>query len=154
STGQNLSTAYFRIYTCTVASNSRPPVTADTNSCILVHWKFDGNLTDSSGFGYTAQMSSGSATYVTTPGQNLVVPVLQTLNAPLWGNAVSLRAGFPAQLDGRASYSQADGSATVQCFWQSVSGPTIPFWDNHSSCTPTLTGLIFGDYQIELVATD
>lgn len=154
STGQNLSTAYFRIYTCTVSTTARPPVTADTNTCALLHWKFDGSLGDASGHGYNGQISGGNAFYVATPGQNLVVPVLQTLNAPPWGNTVSFRAGFPGQLDGRASYSQADGSADVQCFWQVLSGPTALFWDNHSSCTPTVQGLIFGDYNFELVVTD
>ena len=43
-TGQNLSTAYFRVYTSTVATNSRPPVTADTTANCLVSWKFEGNL--------------------------------------------------------------------------------------------------------------
>jgi hypothetical protein len=154
STGQNLSTAYFRIYTCTVSTSARPPVTADTLSCALVFWKFDGNLNDSSGNGYNAQISSGSAAFVATPGQNLVVSVLQTLNAPAWSNTVSLRAGFPNQLNGAASYSQADGSASVQCMWQVLSGPSAVIWDGQNSCTPTVRGLTFGDYAFQLVVTD
>ena len=154
STGQNLSTAYFRIYSCTVSTGARPPVTADTMACALVFWKFDGNLNDSSGNGYNAQISSGTAAFVSTPGQNLVVSVLQTPSAPAWSNTVSLRAGFPNQLNGAASYSQADGSANVQCFWQVLSGPSPVIWDSHGSCTPTVRGLIWGDYAFQLLVTD
>ncbi len=153
-TGLNLSTAYFRIYTSIVASNARPPVTADTSSTCLVHWKFDGNLSDSCTGNYPASVSNGSAVYVPTPGQNLVVAALKTLNAPAWGNWASLRAGFPGQLDASASYSQSDASASVSCFWQQLSGPSQLVWDNHNSCTPTVQGLVFGDYNMELVATD
>lgn len=154
-TGQNLSTAYFRVYTSTVATNARPPVTADTTGTCLVFWKFDGNLNDSCSAGpYSASIAGGSEVYVSTPFQNLVVPILQTANPPVWGNTASLRAGFPSQLNGSLSYSQADGSATVQCFWQSVSGPSTLIWSNRNSCTPTILGTVFGDYKISLVATD
>jgi len=33
-------------------------------------------------------------------------------------------------------------------------GQTAPFWSSHTSETPTLTGLIFGDYAIQLTVTD
>lgn len=152
--GQTLDFAYFRIYTCTIPTNSRPPVTADTPACALVNWKFDGNLSDGSGNFYNGSNSGGTPAYVATPGQNLVVPVLQTVYAPAWTNAVSLRAGVPGQLTGAASYSQADGNATVSCFWQVLSGPSKVFWSDRNSCTPTVTGLIFGDYNFELQVTD
>jgi hypothetical protein len=152
--GQGSSTAYFRIYTSIVPTNARPPVTADTSATCLVHWKFDGNLNDSCTGNYPASMANGSAVYVPTPGQNLVVPVLKTMNAPAWGNWASLRAGFPAQLDGSASYSQADASASVTCAWQLLSGPSQLVWDNTNSCTPTVQGLVFGDYNFTLVTTD
>jgi hypothetical protein len=149
-----LSIAYFRMYTCTVPTNGRPPVTADTLSCALVFWSFDGNLSDASGNNYTGHISSGSPVFVPTPGQNLVVAVLQTVYAPGWTNTVSFRAGVPSLLNGGASYSQADGSAAVQCFWQLLAGPSALSWSANNSCTPTLTGLIFGDYTFQLVATD
>ncbi len=153
-TGQNLSTAYFRIYTSIVPTNARPPVTADTSSTCLVHWKFDGNLNDSCSGNHTASMSTGSPTFVATPGQSLVVSLVKTLNAPAWAFSASLRAGFPGQLDGSASYSQTDSSASVSCTWQQLSGPSILVWDSRASCTPTVTGLIFGDYNFELVVVD
>ncbi|HEY4365572.1 MAG TPA: hypothetical protein VGN17_31715 [Bryobacteraceae bacterium] len=160
STGQNLSTAYFRIYKTLVSTNARPPVTAAPTTNCLVYWKFDngndtGSLNDSCPAGpYNASMSSGSPVYVPTPGQNLVVPVFKTMNAPVWGNTASLRAGFPAQLDGTASYSQVDASGDVSCFWQVLSGPSSPIWDNHGSCAPTVQGLIFGDYTFQLAVRD
>lgn len=160
STGQNLSTAYFRIYTSTVPTNARPPVTADTTQNCLVFWKFDngnntGSLNDSCTTGpYPAMMSSGSPTYVNTPYQNQVIPVLRTPNAPVWGNTASLRAGNQAQLDGTQSYSQADASASVQCSWETTSGPSTATWVNRNSCTPTVSGMIFGDYTFQLVGTD
>ena len=153
--GKTLSTAYFRIYTSTVSTSSRPPVTADTLSNCLVFWKFDNSLNDSCPAGpYNAALSGGSAAYAATPGQGLVAPVMKTSTATAWSNIVSVRAGFPAQLDGTSSYSQADGSADVTCFWQSVSGPSTLIWDGRGSCTPTIRGLIFGDYKIMMVATD
>ena len=150
--GQNISHSYFRVFTSLVAMNSRPPVTADVGD--LLEWKFDNNLNDSSGHGYTATMSGGSAAYVTSAGQPMVVPILKTYGAPVWANTVSLRAGSPGQLDGSASYSQADASAAVTYFWQLLSGPSTPIWSSRTSATPTLTGLTFGDYHIQLTATD
>ena len=158
--GAIMDTAYFRIYTSTVSTNVRPPVTADTTTNCLVFWKFDlgnstGSLKDSCSVGpYNASMSGGSAVYVPTPGQNLVVPILKTANPPVWAYTASLRAGFPAQLDGSASYSQADASANVTCSWQTTSGPSTLVWDDQSSCTPTVQGLIFGDYKFQLVTID
>lgn len=161
--GASLATAYFRIYTSTVPTNARPPVTADTTSNCLVFWSFDlgnnnGSLKDSCNAGpYRASMSSGSPVYVPTPGQGLVVAILKTMNAPAWGNWMSLRAGSPAQFDGTASYSQADSSAMVSCLWQVLGGPALDalVWDNLNSCTPILQqGITFGDYSLELAVTD
>ena len=160
STGQNLSTAYFRIYTSLVSTNARPPVTADTTSHCLVFWKFDnGNNTGCAQRfcaprePYNASMSTGAPVYVSTPGQSLVVPVVKISNAPVWGNTSSLRAGFPSQLDGTTSYSQADASGSVACFWQNLSNTPPLLWDSQSSCSPTVQGQIFGDYKFQLVAT-
>ncbi|MFH1110989.1 MAG: hypothetical protein V1790_17590 [Planctomycetota bacterium] len=150
--GEAMSTAYTRLFTSLADTNSRPPVTADTGD--LLEWKFDGGLTDSSGNGYTATLSGGSATYPATPGQTLVFPLLKTYGAPSWTNTVSLRAGHAGQLDGSGSYSQSDAGAGVIYFWQSLSGPSVPLWSSRTSGTPTLTGLVFGDYLIQLQVTD
>jgi len=67
---------YARIYAATVGVNSRPPVTADTTAGLVFEWKFDGNLNDSGPGGYTGVLTSGSASYVTTLGQSLAVPLV------------------------------------------------------------------------------
>jgi hypothetical protein len=147
---------FFRICTgATIGLGSRTPTTAGgcPSGTALLEWKFDGNLNDSSINGYTASMSAGFATYVATPNQS-VVAVIKTAGAPFWSNWASMRAGFPVQLDGTASFSQSDSSDTVTCFWQMLSSPAPVTWDSRSSCTPTITGVVFGDHNVELAVTD
>jgi len=122
----------------------------------LLEWKFDGTLADSSGNGYTASISGAGGTiptYATSLNQG-VVAIIKTLNPPLWAYIVPMRAGYPNQLDCSASFSQSDTSNAVRCFWQVLSGPSVPAFDSHTSFQPTLTGLVFGDYLVELTATD
>jgi len=151
-TGQNMSTAYFRLFTTTVPMGSRPPVTADKGD--LLEWKFDGNLSDSSGHGYDAVLSNGYPIYAATPGQDLVVAIIQTYNAPSWSLWVSMRAGYPNQLDCSSSYSQADASAAVTCQWTLTNGPSTLGWSSQSAPQPTLTNVMFGTYQFSLQVTD
>jgi hypothetical protein len=150
--GFNVSTAYFRLFTKTVPLGSRPPVTADTGD--LLEWKFDGNLNDLSGHGYNGQISGVSPVYVPTPGQNLVVANLQVVGAPSWSPWISMRAGYPNQLDCSGSYSQADASATVSCDWILANGPTAPSWSSTSVQQPMVTGIAFGTYNFQLTVTD
>ena len=151
---QNISIAFFRVYTSLVSTTGTLPTTAQSLTNCVVSWKFDGTLNDSCAAGpYNAAMSTGSPVYVTSPAQDRVVPILKSSNVLLWGTG-SLRAGFPAQLDGSASFSQADGSANVSCLWQMLSGPSQLVWDDHASCTPVVRGLIFGDYNFQLAVTD
>jgi hypothetical protein len=122
----------------------------------LLEWKFDGNLNDSSGNGYTSSISGSGGTtpaYTTTNYQG-VTAIIKTVNNPVWSPIVSVRAGNPNQLDGSASYSQSDTSNTVGYFWQSLSGPNTPVFSSHTDARPFLTGAIFGDYLIQLTATD
>jgi hypothetical protein len=144
--------AYFRLFTTTVPLGSRPPVTADKGD--LLEWKFDGNLKDSSGQGFDATVSGGSPAYVPTPGQNLLVTVVTTTNAPGWSSWISMRAGYPNQLDCSRSYSQADTSSLVNCSWSLLNGPSTVSWSNQSSHQPTVTGLQFGTYNFQLTITD
>ena len=135
---------------------SKMPTTA--GGCLtgteVYEWKFDGNLNDSSGKGFNATLSGGgSARYATTLFQN-VIAVLKTSGAPSWSNWVSLRAGHPNRLDGASGLSQSDSSSTITCFWQVLAGPSIPVWDSRASCTPTLTGLVFGAYRFSLQVSD
>ena len=136
--------AFLRVFSTLVADGVRPPVTADVGDL--------SNITFSSGTGGFGIASDGYS-YETTPGQNPVAFV-KTAGAPSWNNWVSLRAGFPAQLDGSRSYSLADGSSDVTYQWTQVAGPTTVTWSDPTSVTPTIEGLIFGTYAFQLTVTD
>ncbi len=143
--------AFVRVHTTLVPLNSRAPVTYNPTNR-LFEWKFDGDLTDASGNGYSANYGRGLPTYVPTLNQQIVA--ILNANANSWANIVSLRAGYPGILDGTSSYSEADTSSSVTYFWQELSGPSPLFFSNRSSGTPTITGIVYGDYLIELTATD
>lgn len=149
------STAFFRVHSTLVPMNSRPPVTAD-NSGVLLHWKFDGNLRDSGPSGYNAILQAPPE-YVETPNQNVVAKI-KTADAPIWNDWTSLRAGYPARLDGTASFSQSDSSAAVTYAWEEVpdSGARRPplIWDNSSAAQPSVTGAVFGNYTFQLTVKD
>lgn len=152
-TGDNRSIAFLRVCSDLLPLNSRSPVTADTSLTKLLEWKFDNTLLDITSNRWDAAMSSGSPAYVSTPNQN-VIAVLKTSTAPSWSNWISLRAGFPGQLNGASSFSQSDSSANVTCFWQALSGPSILTWSSHTDCSPTVNGLVFGSYNFQLAAMD
>ncbi len=140
---------FLRISTALLPLGSKPPTTADGGN--WTELKFDNNLNDSSGNQHSATVSSPS--YVSTPNQ-VAIALPKTYKAPAWSNWVSLRAGFPAQLDGTASYSLSDASSSVNYFWQQVAGPSIVKWSSREAATPTITGLIFGTYTFSLRVTD
>ncbi len=146
--GSSGSLGFLRVFTTLVPTGSRPPVTGDPGD--WTELKFDGNLNDSTGNGHGG---TAAATYAPTPNQ-VPVALPKTLGAPFWSNWVSLRAGFPAQLDGSNSYTLADGSPAVTYHWQEASGPSTVVWRNRNSGTPTMNGLIFGSYVFELQVTD
>jgi len=148
----SVSVGFMRVHSSLLPLNSRPPVTSD-NSNRVFEWKFDGNLSDASGAGYTAAFYTGTPVYVQTPYQNTIA-VIKTSDANSWTNVVTQRAGYPATMDGTSSYSQSDASATVTCFWQQLSGPLPAQFNSRTSCSPMLTGLIFGDYLLQLTVTD
>lgn len=150
--GENRFVAFARVKSTLVPPNSKVPVTAD-NTDTLLHWKFDGNLQDASGNGRNGTISSGSPQYASSPNQ-LAQAVIRTANAPAWSNWVSIRAGHSNVLDGTNSYSQADASASVTCVWQQISGPSTVFWSSQTSCQPSISGLVFGDYEFQLTVTD
>jgi hypothetical protein len=151
-TGQGLANAYFRMSTRTVPTGSRPPVTADMGD--LLEWKFDGNLRDSSPRNAHGSNRNGGISYVATPGQDLVVASVRTSDAPAWSDWIALRAGHPNTLDCSQSYSQADQSADVACSWAVASGPTMPTFSSTTVQKPTLEGLAFGGYHINLAVRD
>ena len=65
-----------------------------------------------------------------------------------------MRAGNVNQLDGSASFTQALAGGSITCFWQNLSGPSAPIFSSNAACQPTLTGLVFGDYLMQLTVTD
>ncbi len=153
--GASTGVGFFRIHSTLVGINSRPPVTSDNANTVL-NWKLDGNLADSSGNGWTAVSYTGAAvSYMATPNQGVVAKI-KTAGSPAWSDWSSLRAGKDNQLDGTASYSQSDTSATVTYSWLKTAGGTV-LWDstlNQSSATPVVRGLVFGTYTFGLTVTD
>lgn len=157
-TGKILDTSYFRIYKSSTALNARQPATDDPATNSLIYWKFDGGnntgtLADISGNSYTGTISTGSPIYVATPGQTTVHPEIRTSPSPIWGPAISWRAGHPGALDCSYSVSQADDSPNTSCAWQILSGPNNPLWSSHTAQQPILNNLTFGDYNVQLTAT-
>jgi hypothetical protein len=158
---------FLRVYASTVGVGARPPITADsTDSSRVFEWKFDGDLNDSGPGRYTASLmtnwsAGGTVSYVATVGQSLVVPLVTNTSvspswpAPIPGYQPSWRAGQPAGLSCASSYTQSD-NPNISCLWQVLLQPNqaAPVWDSQTSETPTLTGLVFGDYAIQLTVTD
>src|SRR5580658_348638 len=147
--GASAGLGFLRVATTLMPLGSKPPTTADGGN--WTELKFDGNLKDSSGNNHNA--SGSGVSYMATPNQ-VAVANPKPLGAPSWSNWVSLRAGYPAQLDGAASYSLADASSSVSCAWQQSDGPSTVIWTNQNAATPTLNGLIFGTYDFSLQVTD
>jgi hypothetical protein len=147
-----LDVAFFRMQSTILPLNSVIPLIADNTNAIL-NFKFDGNFTDSSSNGGFCTVTGGSS-FVTTPALPTVARI--KASATLWSDSTSIRAGYPATLDGTASYSQADASSTVTYAWSQASpgGPTTLLWNNPTLAQPTITGTVFGDYTIDLVVTD
>lgn len=151
------SLGFLRVFTTLVPLGSRPPATADRGD--YTDLRFDGDLKDSSGNGHEGTISTagGSTTdpsrFIATTEQ-VAVALPKTFGAPFWTNAASLRAGFPAKLDGTASYTLTDGDSSVAYAWKQLSGPSDVIWQGQNTATPTITGLVFGPYQFELQVMD
>ncbi len=140
---------FLRVSTKLMPLGGRPPTTADGGD--WTELKLDGNLRDSSGHNHHGVDYAGI--YMPTPGQ-LAFARPMTAGAPSWSPWTSLRAGFPAQLDGSGSYSMADASSQVSCYWQQLKGPTTVIWTGRNTVKPTVEGLVFGTYQFRLTVAD
>lgn len=71
-----------------------------------------------------------------------------------WMPHIQLRAGSPTVLD-----AQASGTGTVSCRWVQLpdagtSYTSYLLFDSHTSCTPTVSGAVFGSYRLRVVVTD
>jgi len=140
---------FFRIYLTLVQSGGRPPVTAEQGD--WTNLTFDNTANDSSGHGHNV-VGSG-LTFQDTPDQG-PKSFPKTDGAPLWSDWISLRAGYPAVLDGTRSFSLADQSSAVSYFWQQTSGPSTLIWSDRTAAQPTVKGLVFGTYTFRLTVTD
>ncbi len=147
--GVQTALGFLRIATTLLPLGAKPPTTADAGN--RTELKFDGNLRDSSGNNHNA--SGSGISYMATPNQ-VAVANPKTFGAPAWSNWVSLRAGYPAQLDGSASYSLADASSAVSYSWLESNGPSTVIWTGQNAATPTLDGLIFGTYRFSMQVKD
>lgn len=152
---KNVSWDFFKIFTTTVPMRSRMPVNGEDGN--LLSWRFDNNLNDSSGNGYTGTLS-GSASYSNSPGQNLMYGFIRTDPHPTWTERRTLRVGVPNQIDASGSYSQADGNPSVSCNWSVKStkpvGLTLAIDDATDNCKPKFTPSGFGDYEVCLEMTN
>ncbi len=141
---------FFRVHRTVVPEGGRPPTTASTEAA-FTNFRFDGNTQDTSGNGHN--MTFPSVAFANTPDQ-IPAAILRTSGAPAWSDWVSVRAGFPATLDGSGSYSLADAGDAVTYRWQQLAGPTTLRWSDRSAARPVVRGLIFGTYKVRLLVTD
>jgi hypothetical protein len=144
---------FFRIFDSTVALAGQPPVTAATGD--LLDLKFDGNGSDTSGHGYLLT-SASPLSFGTTPNLGAFA-IAKTSAAPTWASWVSLRAGFPATLDGGSSFSLSGASSTVTYNWSQQSGmgdPSTVVWSGQNTAAPVVRGLVFGTYHFQLTVKD
>jgi hypothetical protein len=151
--------AFYRVMTTLVPLGSLSPVTynalVSSPTITITELKCDGTLLDSTSNGNNITLMS--PTYTATPGlvafsklTNLGFPtVLATVV-----NSTPLRAGNPGQLDGTNSFSMTPIGSSVTYFWQCLSGPSTPIWISQTASQPTLVGLVFGDYLMQLTVTD
>lgn len=152
--GGNVELPFFRAYTTLVALGSKPPTTADVGD--YLDWKLDGNGNDASGNSRTVDVTG--ATFETTSNQG-VYAFPKTGNSTSWSDAIPLRAGYASTLRGSDSYSLADADDAVTCIWQQLphtgsSYTSRASFDDRASCTPSLTGLVFGPYKFRLIVVD
>lgn len=142
--------AWVKWYSSLVPSGSPPPlqsVPAD-----LGNWEFgDGALGNQSTDGDAVAISLSHASFTPTP----TYP--PSCNA---GSQMSLRAGYPAQLDGTAS--RSGDESPLSYLWQQTSTsyanlPDITMqrlrWSSHTVAQPTITGLVFGPANFQLTVT-
>jgi hypothetical protein len=75
---------------------------------------------------------------------------LQVAGAPSWAPDITVQAAKAAQL--QANVSNVSGNLILS--WQQLSGPTTLRWTSKTSASPTITGTVFGEYSVQVTATD
>lgn len=74
---------------------------------------------------------------------------LKVFGAPSWAPNITVRAGASVQLDGTGS--SCSGGCTY--FWQQLAGPSTLTWSSRTASQPTISGTVFGQYQVQLQVT-
>src|ERR1035438_3529713 len=98
----------------------------ETNPADLADWRFEGNLNE-----------TAAGTVATLQGMAIYAPTPSYAPACSAGQQQTFRAGYPAQLDGSASY-PLDGGTTLAYLWSEMSGPSTVGWGGNPA-QPTVT---------------
>jgi hypothetical protein len=78
------------------------------------------------------------------------VVVVRVKDAPTWAPDVTIRAARNAQLDASSS----TGTGPLTFAWAQLSGPNTLRWLNRNTAQPTITGAVFGTYEVRVSVTD
>ncbi len=131
---------YVRWFSTTVPAGTNPFLTSPGD---LADFEFEGNMADNS-----AQNLALTPNIAVSYSNSLTYPPLASQGAQR-----VFRAGAPATLDSSQS-AALNGSPALTYQWSQVSGPTQLQFSSAAAASPTITGLVFGSYQIQLTVTD
>ncbi len=131
---------YIRWFSSTVPLANGPVQKAGGD---LADFEFSGTLSDSS-LQHLQLTASLPPVFASAPNY---APVSSQ------GPQRVLRANVPEVLRATGSYA-LNGSSALAYQWTQISGPTTLSWNSQTSATPTITGLQFGSYVIQLTVTD
>jgi hypothetical protein len=134
----NARLAYFRWYSGTAPTGGAPMSSSPGD---LGNWEFEGNGLDSSPHHLNIQFSGSQPVYEASP---VILPVANA------GADRTVRAGYPASLEATGSFAES----VLVYLWQQLAGPTSAQWSDRTSPTPTVSGLIAGNYTFQVTITD
>lgn len=150
----NTTWMFLRVYSSLVAVGGRIPLPTDTVADD-VDFTFNSTLNDRSGNARHITFSGGTASYESiSPAP--VIAVAKRYAAPFWSDAPSCRAGNPCQFNAGDSFTMSETSNSLTYFWQVLTRPmgAVTRLDSHTSATPSITGMTFGEYVVQLQVTD
>jgi hypothetical protein len=141
--------AWVKMYSTTLGIGSPPPTQFESGA--IAYWKFDNNLTNEVA-GVTTTLSG--ATYAATPTRSpIAIPKSNSPVQATWQTFPVVRAGTTVTLKASDSLILGD-TAGFSCIWQQLTGPTTLTIAGRKSCTPSLSGFVFGEYTVQLSITD
>ena len=147
-TGGSVRIGWLKWHNGIVGTGAAPP--RSTSIADLGDWRFEGNGTNQTAYNFNLSLP-GNVYEVTPSFAPVALP--RTYNAPGWTNWLSLRAGYPALLDGTASFTDETGAVGYQ--WEFVSGPEQGRLDiqDPTAAQPIILGHVFGTYRVRLTVT-